>query len=82
MTWATELRQSALRTSCGAMSCWVRGQLGPPFHPDMCSRFRGQLAAPALKVEKVRKPLKPFTIFGCKSGSSLIISSYFSHYFL
>lgn len=40
--------------------------------PDVCSHFRGQQAAPALKVEKVRISLKCFTNFGRKSGSSLI----------
>uniref|UniRef100_A0A8P0TCQ2 Ran-binding protein 3 n=1 Tax=Canis lupus familiaris TaxID=9615 RepID=A0A8P0TCQ2_CANLF len=44
----------------------------------MCSHFRGQLEAPALKAEKVRKSLKRFIFLGSKSRSSLILSSFSS----
>lgn len=48
------------------------GSLAPLFHPELCSRFRGQREAPAPKVEKVRKPLNRLAVFDCKTGSTLI----------
>lgn len=81
MTWVPELRELAPRAAFQDAlpeelpRCRVRGNLALSHRPALCSRFRGQPEAPAPKVEKVRKSLKRFILFGCKSESNLTFSS-------